>query len=736
MKKLLSLILILTLILGVFCLPTATAQENKDLHYIVAKDNTVHIVGYSGTDEILTIPDTIDSYAVTVIASNAFADNNILKKVYLPDTVTTIDYNAFRNCFNLDYVKLPQGLTLIKERAFENCRKLNIQSLPESLEYIGGNAFSDCEAVTKLNIPEGVTYIGHYAFSWCTNLSEISLPSNLEYIGSNVLYKTAYSDNPDNWEGGCLYYDKYLLDTNAEFLGEIHIKEGIEILSDSVFMNSDARTITMPDTVTKLSSNCFSYCIFLRNISLSPNIKEIPPYTFDDCDDLTAIEIPHGVTTIGEKAFWNCIELSYIEIPSSVVEIAPLSIGYTEYDFSMDINPENKIKSEILTIAGYKGSAAEKYAKENGFAFKALDANYKEQVLPLLGLSENQIGANQKTLAYHEEYEYYSELNTTATPDFALIGIYERAEMNIDEADFYGGYVIRSHAEYFPEVIKYYIYLPDSKTIFSLRQAYSASPDEISNIFTQGTIGELIGDVNYDRELNIKDVTLIQKEMAKIQYIEDNFIGHSPFADTTGMPQYIGDFNRDGKMNIRDATEIQKHLAGIDKNDPNSDNVETNPLPKPPAKITFDGKTYEAQVGDTVTLSMELSCSTVFNSISATIKYDTDIITVAPLDKDSKEEWYKAHLPNLPRNNLKYYGYNNDSYDMGKIALYPFDQDGMDFTEKKLVYSFDFVVVGGGDMNLDANLESIRLQYDGVLFENGKPVGDTVVDYSYSFKVN
>ena len=565
MKKILSLALtiILTLIICVFCLPNATAHEYGDLHYTKAKDNTIIIVGYNGTDEVLTIPDTIDSYTVTEIASYAFADNKTLKKVYLPDTVTIIDHSAFSNCFNLDYVKLPQGLTHIKERAFENCRKLNIQSLPESLEYIGGGAFSGCEAVTNLHIPEGVTYIGHYAFSWCTNLSEISLPSTLEYIGDDILSKTAYSDNPDNWEDGCLYYDKYLLDTNAELFGEVHIKEGIEILSDSAFRYSEARIITMPDTVTKLSPQCFFYCLFLRNISLSPNIKEIPPYTFNDCNDLTAIEIPHGVTTIGEKAFWNCTSLSYIEIPSSVVEIAPLSIGYTEYDFSMNINPENKIKSEILTIAGYKDSAAEEYAEENGFNFKALDTNYKEQVLPLLDLSEEQIGANEKILAYHEEYEHYSKSNTTDTPDFVLIGIYERAEMNIDEADFYGNYVIRSHAEYFPEVTKYYIYIPDSNTIFSLRQAYNSRPDEISNIFTQGTTGELIGDVNYDRELNIKDATLIQKEIAKIQYIEDNFILYSPFVDTTDMPKFIGDYNRDGKMNIRDATAIQKYLAGI-----------------------------------------------------------------------------------------------------------------------------------------------------------------------------
>ncbi|MBR3987885.1 MAG: leucine-rich repeat protein [Clostridia bacterium] len=565
MKRILSLTLIIALTLSLFCLVTANAQENNGLTYIKAKDNNVIIAGYNGTEEVLTIPDTIDSCPVTEIMYNAFADNTTLKKVYLPDTVTTIDYNAFRNCFNLEYVELPNGLIRINEGAFENCRKLNINALPESLEYIGGFSFHDCEAVTSLHIPEGVTYIGSYAFSWCTNLSEISLPSTLEHIGDDVLWKTVYASNPDNWEGDCLYYNTYLLDTNAEFLGEIHIKEGTEILSDSAFQNSDVRTITMPDTVTKLSPDCFSYCINLRNISLSPNIKEIPPYAFNDCRDLTAFEIPHGVTAIGEKAFWNCVSLSYIEIPSSVVEIPPLSIGYTEYDNSMDINPENQIKCDKLTIAGYKGSAAEAYANENGFDFKALDAKYKEHALPLLELSEEQIGTNQKTLAYHEEYEYYSDANTTTTPDFVLIGIYERSEMNNNIADFYGNYVIRSHADYFPEAIKYYIYTPASDTVISLRQAYSSSPEEISNIFTQGSIGELLGDVNYDRELNIKDATLIQKELAKIQFIENNHIGHSSFVDTVGLPNYIGDFNCDGKMDIRDVTTIQKYLAGIYK---------------------------------------------------------------------------------------------------------------------------------------------------------------------------
>ena len=60
----------------------------------------------------------------------------------------------------------------------------------------------------------------------------------------------------------------------------------------------------------------------------------------------------------------------------------------------------------------------------------------------------------------------------------------------------------------------------------------------------------LAGDVNGDGVINVKDATLIQKHLAKLQLISEDNI---PLADLNG----------DGKITVTDATFIQKKLAGI-----------------------------------------------------------------------------------------------------------------------------------------------------------------------------
>ena len=67
--------------------------------------------------------------------------------------------------------------------------------------------------------------------------------------------------------------------------------------------------------------------------------------------------------TIGNRAFLGCTSLKCITIPKKVVSIGKKAFGYKSYS--------KKIK--CFTIKGYKGTAAEKYAKKNGFKFIALD---------------------------------------------------------------------------------------------------------------------------------------------------------------------------------------------------------------------------------------------------------------------------------------------------------------------------------------------------------------------------
>ena len=78
---------------------------------------------------------------------------------------------------------------------------------------------------------------------------------------------------------------------------------------------------------------------------------------------MVEINIPDSVTEIGRYAFSGCDSLERIWIPESVVDIEDYAMGYTG----------SKV-SEILTIYGNSGSAAESYANKNNISFVAISS--------------------------------------------------------------------------------------------------------------------------------------------------------------------------------------------------------------------------------------------------------------------------------------------------------------------------------------------------------------------------
>jgi len=591
MKKILPISLVLTLMLSILCIFPASA-ENTEFAYRILDDGTAEVTRYAGYEQKVAVPAEIGGYTVTEIGEEAFYgkkniievtlpdtirkigrcaffENEKLQKINLPESLTYIGDLAFNHCVFLESVTLSEGLTYIGDSAFRWCYKLGYNGLPETLEYIGDDAFYSCEDITSAVIPEGVTYLGDNAFTWCENLSEVSMPQSLEYIGTNPFFKSAYGNDTSNWENGAFYLGDYLLDIDIEMTGEFHIKDGTRILAADAFSHSDLSSVIMPDSVECIGEYCFNYSDRMKEIRLSANLKEIPVCAFRDCSALESITIPEGVTAIRQDAFWDCRNLSYIKLPRSIETMETRAVGYnTLWEFDLDaVYDAGKVKSEILTIAGYKGTAAEKYAEEFGFNFKDLNSRYKSQVLALFNASEEDFGTGGDWLTYHEGYEYYSTEpeSTEATPDFVLIELYENPKTNTHEAQAYGDYIIRDSNSYFPETLGYYIYLPEANKIYALQDAFDMGIESVYNVFTEGGIGELIGDVNYDRKLNVKDATLIQKEISRVEFIENNYIPSYTWSDSPDVPSYIGDYNRDGKMNVRDATAIQKHIAGLDK---------------------------------------------------------------------------------------------------------------------------------------------------------------------------
>ncbi len=332
---------------------------------------------------------------------------------------------------------------------------------------------------------------------------------------------------------------------DTELSGVIEIPETLDgytitEIATNGFSGTQITDVVIPNTVTRIKDYAFSY---------NPNLKNVI--------------IPYSVTAIEYCAFANCPELTYMFIPDSVTEIGIAALGFKDDD----VGDGGYTEVDRFDIEGYKGTAAERYADENGywFRFTARDAEYKDEVLKLLSIPEDDPDTGGGWLYYYSEiYRYHSESTPCeATPDYVLIEVYENAWGPAFAAELLGDYVLRSHNHKYPATFGYVIYLPETKEVYSLEKAYELGIEGIEKAFTEGGIGELLGDVNYDRKLNIKDATLIQKSLVGLAEIKNNIIAGWETSHSDKKPNYIADFNCDGKMNIKDATAIQKAIAGI-----------------------------------------------------------------------------------------------------------------------------------------------------------------------------
>ena len=103
MKKLIPALLALLMALAVVVPAFAdTVYTEGALNYTIA-DESITITGYFGKDAEVTVPASIAGTPVNTIAAGAFAHNDSVKKVNLPDTITTVEEGAFAAGITVNY---------------------------------------------------------------------------------------------------------------------------------------------------------------------------------------------------------------------------------------------------------------------------------------------------------------------------------------------------------------------------------------------------------------------------------------------------------------------------------------------------------------------------------------------------------------------------------------------------------------------------------------------------------
>lgn len=144
------------------------------------------VVDYRGTAEELRAED-FPSH-VTYIGAGAFAGNETIRRVTLPDDVQMGEF-TFNRCPYLRYLCLPRNLRSIPKNTASYCPELREIILPERVEVIGSYAFYYAnrpkddqrdpeDYIPLIVLPDTVTTIEDLAFSYSAMLGLV-LPKNL-----------------------------------------------------------------------------------------------------------------------------------------------------------------------------------------------------------------------------------------------------------------------------------------------------------------------------------------------------------------------------------------------------------------------------------------------------------------------------------------------------------------------------------------------------------------------------
>lgn len=220
----------------------------------------------------------------------------------------------------------------LAEEAFSGISWVEEIALPESLTSIGDFAFYNMSSLRKVTIPESLSSIGGGAFIYCDSLQEFDINENNSHFASDgkALYNKDFSE---------LVYIPAASEDYA-------IPESVEVIREQAGRYDRNRThVTVPSNVKIIGEGAFHGCTKLESVTLEEGIEEIGNFAFAANNKLKSVTVPDSVTSIGESAFG-------INIYGNVIE-----------DF---------------VLYGSEGSAAQRYAQDNGIRFEIAANNTPE----------------------------------------------------------------------------------------------------------------------------------------------------------------------------------------------------------------------------------------------------------------------------------------------------------------------------------------------------------------------
>ncbi|MBE6111174.1 MAG: hypothetical protein E7194_12270, partial [Erysipelotrichaceae bacterium] len=277
------------------------------------------ITGYNDfSSGDLIIPEEIDGYKTTGIASHAFfREEGFTGDLTIPETVKEIGDFAFYNCANIaGSLRLPTGLTAIGKSAFMHDSKLGGSiSLTDSLQTIGSGAFYNCQSLTgDVYINERLVFNPNDQFFNCIGIESFTISTN----------------HPDyaSADGEVFSKDmKELVFVPSARTKELLIPDGTETIGSFAVHDCSRLSQTqlkLPETLKTISDNAFFETAFSGDLYIPDSVVYIGDRAFYAFDSFNkgSLHLPSNLQEIGNGAFQGCAFAGDIYIPDSL-EIWP-----------------------------------------------------------------------------------------------------------------------------------------------------------------------------------------------------------------------------------------------------------------------------------------------------------------------------------------------------------------------------------------------------------------------------
>lgn len=321
-------------------IPTDTA----DFEYEILSDGTAKIVGYTGMQASISIPESINGYRITSIGK--LKKNSAVTTICIPASVESIEGNPFVDFNGLQEISVNEKNTSFtteagvlysydkKKLVCYPCRLVSKTFVvPLETEIIGERAFYNCDNLVYIEISEGVEAIEFDAFACADGITDIHFPKTLKSVDGNPfaycysLYSISVDPlNPYFYAQDGVLFNRAEKKLQAfpynKSIENYAIPEGIISIGESAFNNhAGCAAITFPKSLRKIGSWAFNRCSGFSFPEMMGQITQIDEFAFESCDTVESITI-HNNAKIGKSAFGGCNGLISASIEEGVTEIS------------------------------------------------------------------------------------------------------------------------------------------------------------------------------------------------------------------------------------------------------------------------------------------------------------------------------------------------------------------------------------------------------------------------------